>query len=52
MNHSVKVCRVNKCKHLERKAVETAAGIRMQSFCSITDKVPGNMSKCPLEDSQ
>jgi hypothetical protein len=48
MKHSVKVCRVNRCKHLERRKVETATGIRMYSYCGITDKVPGNMSECPL----
>lgn len=52
MKHSVNVCRANKCDKLERKKVETAAGIRMSSYCSITGKVPGNMSRCPLEDLQ
>lgn len=56
MKHSIKVCRVKKCEHLERRKVETAAGqiidgTRMQSFCSRTGKVPNDMASCPLEVS-
>ena len=45
---STKVCREAACIELKVYVLDNGLG-RKQYYCGITDKVPGNMYKCPLE---
>jgi hypothetical protein len=49
MSCSAMLCRQHGCDKLKRVRVEIADGIRMRTYCSVTDKVPCDMPKCPLE---
>jgi hypothetical protein len=48
MSCSAMLCRQHGCDKLKRVRVEIADGIRMRTYCSVTDKVPCDMPKCPL----
>lgn len=50
MSPTTAKCRSSGCAHLQANTIETVRGPRVSWYCDITDRIPGNMSKCPLED--
>lgn len=45
MTWSIIHCRYRKCENLTRRPVSN------QEECSLTHKLPGNMTSCPVKDS-
>ncbi|WP_407356777.1 hypothetical protein [Methanolobus sp. WCC5] len=52
MTLTIGICRTKQCEYLKTVIIETVSGPRRSSYCDVTGKIPGNMSKCPLEDEQ
>jgi hypothetical protein len=48
MKPTAKLCKQLKCQHLTPKQVRTSGGWRTSWYCGIADRIPGNMSECPL----
>ncbi|WP_406660907.1 hypothetical protein V7O66_13870 [Methanolobus sp. ZRKC3] len=50
MSPSTAKCKSSGCNHLQGVTIDTVNGPRVNWYCGLTNRIPGNMGKCPLVD--
>lgn len=43
------LCRKVGCNKLVAQNIQVGSGYKHSYYCGVNDRIPGNMSKCPLE---